>query len=246
MTAEKLGALELLYRRIEMRDELSTEERAALLSSATEFKHFPVGSTIVQHGSRPEVCTLLVSGFASRFNFTENGGRQITAIHVGGDFVDLHSLPLKRMDHGIGALSNCVVLLFPHANLIEVTREHPHLTRLLWMLTLLDGAIHRRWLVAMGRTSAASHTAHLLCELYLRLEAVGLAKDHQMELPLTQVELADTLGISAVHANRVLQELRSQGLLSWEGGHVTISNWEGLVAEAQFDDEFLFREKLPR
>lgn len=246
MAAEKLAALELLYRRIEMRDDLSDDEKAALLSAASEFKRFPAGSTIVQHGDRPENCTLLVSGFASRFNFTENGGRQITAIHVGGDFVDLHSLPLQRMDHGIGALSECVVLLFPHANLIDITREHPHLTRLLWMLTLLDGAIHRRWLVAMGRTSATSHMAHLVCELYLQLEAVGLAKDHQMELPLTQVEMADTLGISAVHSNRVLQELRSQGLLTWEGRHVTIDNWDGLVGQAQFDDEFLFREKLPR
>jgi CRP-like cAMP-binding protein len=246
MAAEKLAALELLYRRIEMRDELSPEEKAALLSAASEFKHFPVGSMIVQHGSCPEVCTLLVSGFASRFNFTEHGGRQITAIHVGGDFVDLHSLPLKRMDHGIGALSECAVLMFPHSNLIQVTQEHPHLTRLLWMLTLLDGAIHRRWLVAMGRTSAVSHMAHLLCELYLRLEAVALAHGHQMELPLTQHELSDTLGLSAVHTNRVLKELRNQGLVTWRGRHVTINDWHGLVELGQFDDEFLFREKLRR
>jgi len=246
MTGDKEAALDLLSRRIEIRDDLSAEERQALLASATDFRLFAAGATIVEHGERPQICTLLVKGFASRFNYTEEGGRQITAVHVAGDFVDLHSLPLKRMDHGIGALSECLVLYFPHSNLVRVTEEHPHLTRLLSMLTMLDAAIHRRWLVAMGRTSSLSHMAHFLCELYLRLEAVGQAADCHMELPLTQAELADVLGISAVHANRILQELRGRQLLTWEGSHIHLVNWPFLVAEAQFSDEFLFREKVRR
>ena len=246
MQESKQAALELLYRRIEVRDRLSEEERQALLDAAGESKAFPVGATIVHEGDRPHSCTLLVDGFASRFNVTDDGERQITAIHVAGDFVDLHSFPIKRMDHSIGAMSECQVLMFPHANLITITESFPHLTRLLWLLTLMDGAIHRRWLVAMGRTSALSQMAHFICETYLRLEGVGHASDHRMSLPMTQSELADCLGISAVHANRVLQELRNTGLLTWENKEVHILDWQRLVETGKFSDEYLVRERMPR
>jgi CRP-like cAMP-binding protein len=246
MEGRKAAALDLLFRRIEVRDDLSADEKLALLGASGEFRMFAAGDTIVHQGDRPKHCTLLVNGFASRFSILDDGGRQITAVHVAGDFVDLHSFPLKRMDHNIGALSECEILQFPHTALTDVTSRHPHLTRLLWMLTLLDGAIHRRWLVAMGRTSALSHTAHLICELYLRLEAVGKASDFRMQLPLTQIELADTIGISSVHANRVLQELRASKMISWEGREVRLLDWNRLADVGRFDDEFLFREKLPR
>jgi CRP-like cAMP-binding protein len=246
MDSDRYAALERLFRRIEMRDDLSAEERGALHDASTDLRTFPAGATIVEHGARPQSSTLLVSGFASRFNYTEEGGRQISAVHVSGDFVDLHSLPLKRMDHGIGALSDCTVLIFPHAGLIQITERLPHLARLLWMLTMLDAAIHRRWLVSMGRTPASSQMAHLLCELYLRLEAVGEAAASRMHLPFTQSEIADVLGISAVHANRVLQDLRGRGLVIWEGRQVHLPDWPALAAEGQFSDEFLYREKMPR
>lgn len=246
MAGDKEQALRLLFQRIEIRDALSEEEKRALFEAAGEFRHHHKGSNIVEEGDRSNVSTLLVSGLASRFNVMEDGGRQITAIHVPGDFVDLHSFPLKLMDHSIGALADCVVLQFPHANLSAITERYPHLTRLLWMLTLLDGAIHRRWLVAMGRTSATSHMAHLLCETYMRLEAVGMARDFRMSLPITQLELADVLGISAVHANRTLQELRTQGVIGWTGTEVSILDWERLAGIGEFNDQHLFREQMPR
>ena len=246
MAADHASALKLLFDRMEVRDRLSATEKAALADAAGEFRFFPRETSIVREGDRPSVCALLVSGLASRYNMTEGGGRQITAVHVPGDFVDLHSFPLKKMDHGIGALTDCEVLVFSHARLVALTEAHPHLTRVLWMLTLLDGAIHRRWLVAMGRTSALSHTAHFLCEMYLRLEIVGLASGHVMPLPITQLELSDVLGISAVHTNRVLQELRSSGLISWVGTEVRILDWKYLTSAGQFDDSFLFLERIPR
>jgi CRP-like cAMP-binding protein len=246
MQDRKEAALELLFRRIEVRDTLSADEKQAMLNAATDVKSFPVGSNMVREGDMPSVCTMLARGLASRFNITEDGGRQISAVHVAGDFVDLHSFPLKRMDHGIGALTDCDVVLFPHTGLLHITENYPHLTRLLWMLTLLDAAMHRRWLVAMGRKSATSHMAHFVCEIYLRLEAVGRATRLEMDLPLTQTELADVLGISSVHTNRVLQELRGSSLLNWEGARVRILDWPGLQAIAGFSDEYLFQERFPR
>jgi CRP-like cAMP-binding protein len=238
--------LDRFFRRIEVRDELSETEKKALIEAAGTIRTHEIGTDIVKEGDRPQVSTLLLTGLASRYNLTDNGRRQITAFHVPGDFVDLHSFPLKKMDHSVGALTRCEVVQFPHWALRQITEQHPHLARLLWMLTLLDGAIHRRWLFAMGRMPALEHFAHLICETYVRLEAVGLAANHHMRLPLTQNELSDMLGISSVHTNRVLQDLRAQGLLIWDGEDIRIPNWQRFAQLAQFSDEYLFMEKVPR
>lgn len=235
-----------LFKKLETRDQLSDAERLALQQAAGEIRRYPAGSDLVVEGSEPTASTLLVDGMASRYNLTESGKRQITAVHVPGDFVDLHSFPLKRMDHSVGALTNCVVVAFPHAGLERLTENFPHLTRMLWMLTLIDGALHRRWLVSMGRTFAESHLAHFLCEIYLRLEVVGRAGGHRMKLPVTQQELGDILGVSAVHANRTVQALRADHLIEWTGPDVRMLDWDRLVDVGQFEPSFLYFERRPR
>jgi CRP-like cAMP-binding protein len=134
----------------------------------------------------------------------------------------------------------------PHANLAELSRTHPHLTRLFWLQTLMDGAIHREWLVAMGRRPALGQAAHLLCELYLRLEAVNGARDFSFAVPLTQSELGDVLGLSSVHVNRVLQELRTRQIISWRGQNVVILDWPRLQEIAEFDPRYLHLTREPR
>jgi CRP-like cAMP-binding protein len=238
--------LERFFRRVELRDHLSVEEKEVLIAASADIRIYPAGSDITKQGDRPDVSRLIIEGFASRYNMTAEGGRQITAIHVAGDFVDLHSFPLKVMDHSVGAMTGVTILHFPHERLIAITERHPHLTRLLWMLTLLDGAIHRSWLVAMGRTSALSHAAHFLCEMYERLKVVDLASNLTMTLPFTQVELGDVLGLSSVHVNRVVQELRATGKITWDGRQVTILDWVGLQNVGQYDPAFLYLEKVPR
>ena len=135
------------------------------------------------------------------------------AIHVVGDFVDLHSFVLKTMDHSVGALTRCRVALVPHEFLQGVTERLPHLTRLLWLDTLVDAATHREWIVGMGRRSALEQLAHLICELYVRLEVLGQVDGATFDLPLTQTDLGDALGLSLVHINRTVRELREAGLL---------------------------------
>jgi CRP-like cAMP-binding protein len=164
---------------------------------------------------------------------------------VLGDFVDLHSFLLGKMDHGVVALTPCRVGVVPHEELRAITERYPHLTRLLWLSTLIDGAIHREWLVAMGRRSALGHTAHLICELFLRLQAVGQVDGTTMQLPITQAELGDTLGISTVHVNRVVQELRNQGLITWRGEKLTIDDWDALRNAAEFDPTYLHLNAKP-
>lgn len=234
-------------RKLERRDVLSAEEKAALLAAASGVETYTAGADLVREGDRPDRSLLLVHGFTTRYRLLADGTRQITAIHLPGDFVDLHSFVLKTMDHAVGALSACRVVTFPHANLRQITVRYPHLTRMLWLMTLLDSAIHREWIVAMGRRSALEQMAHLLCEIFTRLSAVGLGdRTRELILPINQTELGDTLGLSTVHVNRTLQQLRAERLLVWHGQAVRILDWDRLSRVAQFDDGYLHLDAEPR
>jgi CRP-like cAMP-binding protein len=193
----------------------------------------------VADGSRPTSSALLVEGFAVRSKVLADGARQITAIHVPGDFFGLHSFLLKQMDHSVVALTGCRLALADHEALRRLMSVSTHLTRLLWMTTIIDAATHREWLVAMGRRSSLSHMAHLVCELFVRLQVVRLTDGLSYRLPITQRQLADTLGVSPVHVNRVLQSLRAEKVISWVSTSITILNWNRLVEIAEFDPAYL-------
>nr|WP_210282996.1 Crp/Fnr family transcriptional regulator [Rhizobium sp. BK049] len=228
------------------RDVLSNEEENLLRSILVKDRQFAVGEDLVSQGSRPPFSTLLLDGFAARYKVMADGSRQITALHVAGDFVDLHAFPVKVMDHGIVALSPCHVALADHADLRAITERMPHLTRLLWLDTLVDGAIHREWIVAMGRRSKRAHIAHLVCELFMRLKVVRRTRGESFQFPLTQIEMADVLGISVVHLNKTLQALRREGAFTWENRTITIVDWERLQEIAEFDPAYLSISREPR
>lgn len=168
-----------------------------------------------------------------------NGSRQITELNAPGDFVDLHSLMMNPMDHGVAALTICRVAQAPHDGLRRLTETEPHLTRLLWMDTLIDAAVHRQWTAGLGRRTALARLAHLLCELYLRLKIVHRAGSGRMELPLSQAVLADVLGLSDVHVNRSIGQLRGAGLVKWTGRAIEVCDWDALVGLAEFDPTYL-------
>ena len=168
------------------------------------------------------------------------------ALHVPGDFVDLHGFVLAGLEHTILAMGPTEVEFVSHDQLREITNDWPHLTRLFWMSTTIDAAIHRQWLVAMASLRSSAHLAHLLCEIYTRLSAVGAARDHRFTLPLLQRDLASILGYSPIHVNRAVRELRERGLIRWSGTEVEILDWPGLVALAQFTPDYLDMEQLDR
>ena len=228
-----------LIRKLSRRDTLSAAEREALSTLMGPERAVPAGAALIEPGDRPHFSTLLVSGFCARFNLTVLGGRQLTEINVAGDFVDLHSLLMRQMDHGVMALGDCVIAPVAHADLRRLSEQHPHLTRMLWLETVVDGAIHRQWLVTMGQQDAASRLAHLVCELYRRLEAAGLASDGRFKLPMTQENLGEVLGLTPIHVNRVLMELRRQGLVEWKANQVSIPDWDRLATFARFDPTYL-------
>lgn len=238
--------LDTFFHKLERRDVLSSEEREALLAAAGPEAHFPAGSDLVREGDRPDHSILVLTGLTTRYNILEGGQRQITAIHVPGDFVDLHSLLLKQMDHSVGALSDCHVVTFQHSGLVAITEQYPHLSRLLWLMTLIDAAIQREWIVGMGRRSASEQLAHLICEFYVRLGVADLVHEQSFVFPINQMELGDALGLSAVHVNRVLQELRGENLFTWQGQTIRVLDWPALQRRAGFDPLYLHLNREPR
>lgn len=238
--------LESLYLQLGQHDTLSDAEKAILAATISSGRAFGVGQDLVTAGSRPTYSTMLLEGLAARYKVLENGGRQFTSFQVPGDFVDLHAFLLKTMDHGIVALSPCKVMFADHRRLREITEQAPHLTRLLWLDTLVDGAIHREWIVAIGRRSKTSHLAHLICELFVRLQVVKRTNGMGFHFPLSQAEMADVMGLSVVHMNRVIATLRKSGLITWFNHTITILNWDQLAEIAEFDPTYLSFASEPR
>ena len=231
---------------LERRDRLTAEE--VLVVERLVSKPVPVaeGADMVREGESPLHSTVMISGFSARYTTFSDGKRQISAVHVPGDFVDLHSLLLRPMDHSVVALTDCSVVEVPHTLLREISERHPHLTRLLWTLTVIDAAIFRQWLIASGHLPAVGQIAHFFCELWTRLSLVGLTEGRSYDLPIAQADLGDAMGLSAVHVNRCMMALRRNGLLEWRGGRVRILDWDGLRTSAAFDGQYLNLEQRPR
>ena len=153
------------------------------------------------------------------------------------------SLQLKTMDHSLGTLTPCKLGFIQHDPMRELLRQHPRLTDVFWRDTLIDASIFREWMLGLGRRDAKTRVAHLFCEMVMRLRAVGLEQDNSVPLPLTQNEVGDALGLSTVHVNRTLQELRGENLVEWENGVLTVLDWEGLKLTGEFDPTYLHQDQ---
>ena len=228
-----------LLRKLEGLAPLTAEERQAVLDLPMLVRRYTRGQDIHRDGDRPQECCLLLEGFTSHYKLLPDGRRQITAFHVPGDMPDLQSLHVPTMEHSIAAMMPTRVAFIPHRSLHDLTDHYPGLLHALWRDTLIHGAIARAWMTGIGRRSALERMAHLLCEMLVRFEAVGLALNRSFRLPVGQVELGDTLGLSAVHVNRVLQDMRRSKLITWTGTLVTVLAWEKLQAIGCFDAAYL-------
>jgi CRP-like cAMP-binding protein len=235
--------LDPLFRYIESREHLSDEEKWALERSVGDVINVLAHKDIVAHGATPSSSSLILEGFACGYQVVAGRHRQITALHVMGDFVDLPSLLLKRADHPIAAVTQCRVAVVPHEALLRISDRHPRLARLLWLATLIEASADRRRL-AVRRLPAPAHIAHLFCELFVRLKVVGLTRGNSYCLPVTQMILGQAVGLSSVHVNRAVQTLRGAGLINWSGQTVTIPNWTRLCEFAHFNPSYLHVDQL--
>ncbi|ETX14358.1 Crp/Fnr family transcriptional regulator [Roseivivax halodurans JCM 10272] len=230
---------ELLSLVLGRRDQLDAEEQAALSALSVRTLRFGHNETIIPAGPTPDQSCLVVAGMALRVQPTHTEQGVVSAVHIPGDFVDLHALVLECLDHSVVAQGDCKVQLVDMTQLRQITEDFPHLTRLLWMLTLIDAKIHRAWLAAGATLRATERIAHFLCELYTRYDTIGFVQDGGFHMPLEQKDLERLFGLSRAHANRAVQELRARGLIDWTRGRVNVHDLQGLKEHGKFDPGYL-------
>lgn len=238
--------IERHLKKLRQRDAISAEEEQAVRGLVAQVIEQPADRVIVREGQELRESLLLLDGWLARVKDLPGGQRQITELHVAGDFADLHGFVLKRLDHDVVTITRVRIGVVPHERIREMTERLPHLTRIYWFMTNLDAAVHREAAVSLGRRPALARMAHLFCELWIRLDIVGLTQGDSFDFPLTQSELAEVLGLTAVHVNRTLQELRRMGLVELHSGRLRIIEWEALKSAALFDESYLFLERRQR
>ena len=238
--------IEVHLNKLRVRDAISDDEEQAIRAMISEVREFPQDRVVVRRHHEIHESLLLLEGWAARTKDLRDGGRQISELAFAGDFVDLHGFTLKRLDHNIATITPCRFAVAPHERVRATLERHPHLARLYWMMTNIDGSIHREWTVSLGRRTALSRMAHLFCEILERLKVVGLADNDSYDFPLTQQEFGECLGLTSVHVNRTLQGLRRQGLIQVENKRATILDLPGLRSLGEFDPDYLYLEKRPR
>lgn len=222
------------------RDAMSDDDLAAVDALIAEVREVPARKVVLKSGEALDHSTYLIDGMMCRYMDDRDGRRQLVAMQITGDFVDLHAFPLRWLDHDVGTITPCRVGIVPHERLAQLQRERPQLMRMLWFSTLLDAAMHREWIFRLGRLNAIGRLAHFLAELEYRLRMVGESDGRRFLLPMLQADLAEACGMTPVHLNRVVRRLRDLDLVALRDGQAFITDLKGLWQLAEFDPRYLF------
>lgn len=231
-----------LARKLESHSLIRGSDREALLALPFQQRHVRARTPLFRALDSASHCCVLLDGYGARSKLLRDGSRQIVDLLLRGDLVGVRRTLFQRADHDVEMLTDGLVAVVAGQDLERLLANHPDIARAIWSETLLEGAIQREWTVNVGRRSASARLAHLLCELGVRHEQQGLSSRHAFELRLTQSDMADCAGLTAVHVNRVLRSLRESGLVRQVRGRVTIEDWAGLVRLAGFDERYLLGE----
>jgi CRP-like cAMP-binding protein len=231
-----------LVDRLERLSPLSEAERESLLSLPHSIRSLAASSHVVRDGDRVESCTILLSGFAYRYKITGEGARQIISVHIAGELLDLQHSFLAVADHSIQLLTDAVVAVIPRQAVRDLVLGERGIGRALWIDTLIDASIFREWVVNVGRRNSRARVAHILCEIFLRLQAAGLVRGQRYLLPMTQEQLADAVGLTSVHVNRVLRQLAEEGLISRDRRTIAIEDWGRLKRTGDFNERYLHHD----
>lgn len=240
--ADHQNALQLLVRRLELRVALSEEDRQAVLALPFKLKTLEASTYITREGDLPTLCGVLVSGFAYRQKLTGDGLRQILSLHIPGEALDFQHLFLNVADHSVQMLTHGEVAFVPVKDMQALARSRTAVGRAILVDILAEASIFREWVLNVGRRDARARLAHVLCEFGRRLEAQGLAGPDGYELPITQEQLADALGLTAVHVNRTLKSLAASGLITRQKRSIRFADWERLREVGDFSQRYLHLE----
>ena len=209
-------------------------------AALSEPRVLPAKQTHVRRGVAVRESTLLLDGMMGRYMVDREGNRQLVALHLPGDFVDLHAFPLRHLDHDVVTMTEATFSTVEHVALTRLCETLPHLMRMLWFSTLLDAAMHREWIFRLGRLDAAGRLAHFFCETALRLQAIDRSDGHSFDLPLTQRDIAEACGLTNVHVSRVVRALRQSGLFEIDAPRVTLLDRAAAWRLGEFDPQYLY------
>jgi CRP-like cAMP-binding protein len=245
VTNRELGAggeapLDALVAKLSYWQKLDSADRNAIRSLPHSVKPLSRGHYIVRDGDRVKHSCMMLNGYSARQKIVAGGRRQIVAIHIRGELVDLQNALLKTADHSVQMISDGAVAMIPSEALEQLAFERPTVGRAMWIDTLVDGAIFREWVANVGQRDAKTRVAHLLCEFALRLKVAGLGEAAGYQLPMTQEQLGDATGLTAVHVNRTIKALEADGLIERVSPRViSIGDWHKLAAAGDFDSGYL-------
>lgn len=235
-----LPTLRLWLERLQMRSTLDSKEQDAILQLPCEVAEFAPNRDFIQMGERNNHVSLVAEGLIGRFAQTAAGTRQIFALHIPGDMGDLHSLVAPEASSGLQTLSRSVIVRIPHAALMPLLDDYPRIGRAFWRDCVVDASILSTWVLNVGCRSGGARLAHLLCEMAVRYALIGRGRDLQFDMPATQLHLAECTGMTSVHLNRMMMELRSRGLVRTRPPTIEILDWKGLADLAGFDANYLY------
>lgn len=236
----------VLTLRLEVYTRLSEQDKTAIQRISRTTRDIAARRDLIREGEKPRFVHLILDGWAYRYKTLPDGRRQIVAFFLPGDFCDLNLYILKEMDHSVGAVTRMRVADIGRDDMDQLTANHPRITQALWWQELVNASIQREWTLNVGQRSAYERLAHLLVELFVRLHSVQLTKANSCDFPLTQNDLADACGLTAVHVNRTLQELRRANLIVLQGRTLTIPDLEALKNAALFNSNYLHLDREGR
>lgn len=236
-----------LIRKLEHFVRLSQNDRAILDRAASErVRKFGPRVDIAREGDRPKDVHLILSGWACRYKQLEDGRRQVVSFFLPGDLCDLNIFILREMDHSIGTITQVSIADLSRDFFDEMSAGHPRIVTAFWWESLVNAAVQREWTMNLGQRTALERMAHLLCEIFFRLRIAGLTREDSCDFPLTQADLADATGLSKVHVNRTLQELRSTGLIVLKGKLLVVPSLERLMNAGLFNANYLHMDREGR
>ncbi|HXH14834.1 MAG TPA: Crp/Fnr family transcriptional regulator [Sphingomonas sp.] len=230
---------EQVIRKFESRMDLRADDRAQIAALPFKVRTIDASTYMLREGQRPTRCAFIVEGLAYRQKLTPNGEREIVSILMPGEFVDLQNLFLDESDHDIQALTRLTLAEVPIPALRLFVEACPAAAQALWVDALVEASIHREWLLNIGRRNARTRLAHLLCEFSVRFKTSTLGNEMAYELPMTQEQLGDALGLTPVHVNRVLKSLELDGLIARKKRKVSVTDWPRLRDAAEFNERYL-------
>ncbi|QFI71455.1 Crp/Fnr family transcriptional regulator [Bradyrhizobium betae] len=228
-----------LIRRLRISSAIAEEDIKELEALPISVRQYPAETPVVRDGERATDCCLIADGFCVRSKTIASGKRQILSIHIPGEIPDLMSLFLHVMDHDLSTLTPSTLGFISHETLQKLHRRRPNVAEMFWRDTLIDAAMFREWIVNVGQRPAPARLAHVMIELRERLRIIGRVDGNDFEMPLTQEQIGEALGITAVHANRVIKQLRQEGIVELQRGRVTVLDERKLLELADFDGRYL-------